>query len=172
VFWPDLGAYFLALRDEKGWGLREAADFAARRKIEGVNYQLLHRLEKGKQKRIDASHIKGIARLYGKDFDEVTAEVTKRLYRPDSEGHQENLRGPKGNPLHLTSTAVTRNTSAVGRATDGGSSVQQHAQVAESLGRSFIALGTMLAAGRLDLRAARRLERLTGSLRGRNRQAS
>jgi transcriptional regulator with XRE-family HTH domain len=71
VFHPELGAYFVRLREAKGWGQRQAAQIADKRKLSAINHQVLLRLEHGRVRHPDADVLRQVAKLYGEPYEDI-----------------------------------------------------------------------------------------------------
>ena len=71
VFHPGLGEYFVRLREAKGWGQRQAAQIAEKRKLAAINHQVLLRLEHGRVRHPDAEVLRQVAALYGESYEDV-----------------------------------------------------------------------------------------------------
>ncbi|MDP2320714.1 MAG: helix-turn-helix transcriptional regulator [Acidobacteriota bacterium] len=79
VFHRDLGLFFTALREAKGWKQAQAADVAARRRI-AVSYQTIRGIEEGKTKNADPEALRAIAKLYDHPYELIAAEVFRARY--------------------------------------------------------------------------------------------
>jgi hypothetical protein len=89
VFSKELAHFFVSLRDDKGWGQRQAADFARRRAENGerelkpLTRQVMLKLEAGKTKNVEPAILRAVAALYGKTYEEiVTAYIARRFDLP------------------------------------------------------------------------------------------
>lgn len=86
VFNRDLGLFLEQLRVGRGWTLRGAASFAARKQI-ALTYQVLFRMEKGQVKNPEPAVLKALAALYDVDYDDIVKRfVTKRHAVADAIG--------------------------------------------------------------------------------------
>jgi transcriptional regulator with XRE-family HTH domain len=80
VFYPELGAFFLALREERGWNQSEAASLASRRQLSALTRQVLLRLEKGKTKNPEPDVLRDLAALYEVPYDDLVARWVNARY--------------------------------------------------------------------------------------------
>jgi transcriptional regulator with XRE-family HTH domain len=79
VFFPALGAYFVSLREARGWNQSQAGDIAARRKIP-ITYQALRGLEEGKTKSPEPELLRAVSELYDVPYEQVVGRVLFERY--------------------------------------------------------------------------------------------
>jgi transcriptional regulator with XRE-family HTH domain len=80
VFFEELGAFFRALREDRGLGLRQAAEIAKGRGLSAVTRQALFALEKGRTKDADPDVLRGVAELYGTEYALLVSAVVEAKY--------------------------------------------------------------------------------------------
>jgi transcriptional regulator with XRE-family HTH domain len=83
VFTKEIGDYFVALREARGWGQSHAADLAARRRLGGISYQTLRGIEEGTTKHIDPETLRALAALYDRPYEEVATRYVALRYGRD-----------------------------------------------------------------------------------------
>lgn len=82
IFMPDLGTYFVSLREGRGWKQMQAAAIAHRRGIP-LSYQALRGLEGGKTKSPDPAVLRAVAALYQVPYEQVVERVVAVRYGLD-----------------------------------------------------------------------------------------
>lgn len=80
VFHSDLGTHLVRLREARGYGQRQAADIAARKGLEALSHQVIHRLEHGKVKHPDPEVLRQVAALYEVDYEDLARRFFSALY--------------------------------------------------------------------------------------------
>jgi transcriptional regulator with XRE-family HTH domain len=80
IFSADLGAYFRAFRERKGWNQRQTADIAERRGLPDLTYNTLRYLEEGKTKNPDPDVLKAVSALYDVPYETLVAECIRAQY--------------------------------------------------------------------------------------------
>ena len=80
VFLPELGTYFVELRDAHGWKQSRAADIARRRRI-ALSYNTLRWIEDGKIKNPEPEALRALATLYGVSYQEVVRKYVQERFR-------------------------------------------------------------------------------------------
>lgn len=80
IFHPEIGAFFVSLRERKGWKQSQAEDIAARKKLTVLTHQVLWRLEQGKVKNIEPEVLRAIAKLYQTPYEDLVARWTSYRY--------------------------------------------------------------------------------------------
>jgi transcriptional regulator with XRE-family HTH domain len=66
-----LGAYFVSLRNAKGWAQRHAAELAQRKGLAALSRQVLLRLERGQIKNPEPAVLRAASVLYGVPYEEI-----------------------------------------------------------------------------------------------------
>jgi transcriptional regulator with XRE-family HTH domain len=80
IFYEELGLYFEALREGKGWKQTVAAGIARRRKLTGLSYNAIRYLEAGKTKHPDAKVLRAAAQLYSVPYEELVIRYVAAHY--------------------------------------------------------------------------------------------
>ena len=90
LYHPELGQYFRALRESRGWSQRSRALLAARKRHLPIEATPLSWLETGRTKNPDPELLRALATLYGVPFTEVAREVIRHTYAIDPQELFEN----------------------------------------------------------------------------------
>ena len=90
LYHPELGQYFRALRESRGWSQRSRALLAARKRHLPIEATPLSWLETGRTKNPDPELLRALATLYGVPFAEVAREVIRHTYAIDPQELFEN----------------------------------------------------------------------------------
>jgi transcriptional regulator with XRE-family HTH domain len=77
---PEIGRLFRQLREDKGWGLRQAARLAGARSLTLLTMNSLGFLERGATKNPDPELLKEVATLYGVPYEKVAGEYVRVRY--------------------------------------------------------------------------------------------
>lgn len=81
-----LGAYFVGLREQRGWGQKEAAELAQRRGLKALTRQVLLRLERGQIKNPEPDVLRAVGQLYGVTYQEVVHRFVSSRFGLRAEG--------------------------------------------------------------------------------------
>ena len=79
VFLPELGVYFVELRDAHGWRQSQAADIARRRRV-ALSYNTLRWIEEGKIKNPEPEALRALATLYGVSYEKVVRNYVQERF--------------------------------------------------------------------------------------------
>jgi transcriptional regulator with XRE-family HTH domain len=145
-----LGAFFRALRERRGIGLRQAADLARRRRLSILNLNSLGALERGKTKNPQPALLRELATLYEMTYEELVAPLIDQQYGIDISATapreaQLDQGGSRGSlpaysvPALDVEAATTKVVESAAIAFNLGEQLQQLA--ADLLGRHVAALG-------------------------------
>jgi Helix-turn-helix domain len=80
VFHQKLGQFFTALRETRGWTMRQAAELAKRKGLKELTRQVLLRIEKGQTKNPDPATLRALAALYDQDYATLVALYVEEQY--------------------------------------------------------------------------------------------
>jgi len=80
VFHEDLGLFFRDLREARGWSQRQAATIAKNRRITGVSYQVLQRLEAGRTKNPEPELLRALSKLYEVPYETLVGRWVERRF--------------------------------------------------------------------------------------------
>lgn len=83
VFHQELGAFFKALRDNRGWGFRQAVQIAEGAHLTALTRQTLAGLESGRTKHPNPNVLRALATLYEMPYSEMVALYTQQQYGVD-----------------------------------------------------------------------------------------
>ena len=96
VFLPEMGAFFVQIREAKGWGQRQAAELAQRRGLRALTRQVLLRLESGRTKYPDPEVLRAIAALYEIPYEILISQFVEARYNLRAENLVDLLRHGAG----------------------------------------------------------------------------
>ena len=91
VFSSELGQYFAAVREERGWTQRQAENKATRRGLKALGRQTLWRLETGKIKFPSRDTLRDFAELFQLKYDDVVGMVVRHTYQVSLGGEPPNV---------------------------------------------------------------------------------
>src|SRR5262245_41080874 len=80
VFHEKLGQFFKALRESRGWTMRQAAELAKRKGLKELTRQVLLRIEKGQTKHPEPATLQALAGLYDQDYATLVALYIEEQY--------------------------------------------------------------------------------------------
>lgn len=79
-FHEEIGNFLIALRDERGWSLRQAAAIAKQKGLNALTRQILLRLEHGQVKNPEVDVLRALATLYGVPYQDVAQRFIERIF--------------------------------------------------------------------------------------------
>jgi transcriptional regulator with XRE-family HTH domain len=82
-FHPELGVFFQQLREERGWGQRQAAAFAEKKNLPRLSRQVLIRLERGQIKNPEPETLRSLSVLYGTAYEDLLRRYVLARYGTD-----------------------------------------------------------------------------------------
>lgn len=96
VFYPDIGRFFVELREARGWSQSDAVRYAHQRGLTALSRQILLRLEGGKTKHPEPDVLRALATLYEQDYRQLVSEFVARRYGfgPDLTRHSDRSDSP------------------------------------------------------------------------------
>jgi transcriptional regulator with XRE-family HTH domain len=80
VFHEKLGRFLTALRETRGWTMRQAAELARRKGLTDLTRQVLLRIEKGQTKNPEPTTLRALAELYDQDYAALVGLYVEQQY--------------------------------------------------------------------------------------------